>query len=51
VIPDFESDRIIFQEIGRNSRAQKRAYEVHKGRIAPDEVIGADELIELLKRK
>jgi hypothetical protein len=50
-MPDFDSDVIIFQEIGKKSPAHRKAIATYRRRVKPDRVIKSEEMIALLRKQ
>lgn len=50
-VPDFNSDTIIFREIGKKSPAHRKAIAAYRRRIKPDYVVKSEEMIVLLRKQ
>jgi hypothetical protein len=46
--PDFARGQIVFQRIGRQSPAHKRAIEVYRGQVSPDLILSAGEIMRAI---
>ena len=47
---DFPKENLIFEEIGRHSRAHHKAYGVYKGFQKPDKVLTTEEILTVLRK-
>lgn len=50
-VPNFDSEAIVFREIGKKSSAHRKAIATYRRRIKPDHVVKSEEMIALLRKQ